>query len=407
MAIRLLFAVLLTITQAAYAGVLQEAIDNAPEGSTLVLGKGTYRGNIVINKQINIDGIDGGAVIVGDGTGTVITVNSSYVTLQNLSVRGSGDNHDFIDSCIAVKNADVVKIHDNKISDCLFGVNLEQVNRSVVENNRIESKPFSLGLRGDGIRLWYSHLNVIRSNISNNVRDTVFWYSSGNQIESNTVTNSRYSLHFMYADRNVVYNNTFNGNSVGAFFMFSHSSRVQKNKMLRGVGAFGIGIGMKECSDFLITDNTVLYNARGMYVDQSPHQPGMTNIYNNNQVMYNSVGIQFHGTTIESSFEGNTFKGNITDLSNNSLESKLELNKWLMNDWDAYEGFDFDGDGFGDTPMVVMSYADSIWQYRPSAKFFYGTPALSLLDFLARLLPFSEPQILGVDEKPVMERTYE
>jgi nitrous oxidase accessory protein len=385
-----------------YENTLQKAIDGARDGSVILLDKGIYRGNIVIDKSLTIDGKDNGAVIMGDGTGSVITLKAGHSTLKNLTVMASGEMHDSIDSCISVSGVNVVKILNNNLNDCLFGINLEQVNRSLIEGNNISSKPFSLGLKGDGIRLWYSHSNIIRSNRAGGVRDIVFWYSSANRIERNHITNSRYALHFMYADRNTVTGNSFDSNSVGAFFMFSHSSRVLDNIFRNASGSFGIGMGFKECSDFLLSGNTVLYNARGVYIDQSPYQPGTVNTYTNNSLLHNTVGIQFHGTTIGSRFEGNTFRGNITDISNDTPESALWLNSWFMNKWDNYEGFDFDGDGFGDNPMTVSEYADRIMHYKPSVKFFYGSPAMSLLDFLSRLLPFSEPEVLAVDEKPSM-----
>lgn len=388
----------------AAVNILQQAIDNASDGAVILLEKGLYKGNIVINKSITLDGKDQSAVIMGDGTGTVITVKSGYTTIKNLRVMGSGEMHDSIDACISVYGSNVVKILDNNLSDCLFGVNLEQVNRSQVERNKITSKPFTLGIRGDGIRLWYSHSNLIRNNIVDNARDVVFWYSSANQIERNVVQNSRYALHFMYADRNIVTGNIFANNSVGAFFMFSHSSRVTGNTFRNATGSFGIGAGFKECSDFLLSDNTMLYNARGVYIDQSPYQPGTVNKYLNNKLLYNTVAIQFHGTTIGSVFEENSFKGNITDIANDTPESAMSLNRWFMNRWDNYEGFDFNKDNFGDTPMTAIEYADQIMHYKPSVKFFYGSPAMSLLDFLSRLLPFSEPSVLAVDNKPSMEK---
>ncbi len=390
-------------SSAAYAeNILQKTIDGAADGAVITLEKGLYRGNIVINKSITLDGVDRGAVIMGEGIGSVITVEAGHTDIKNLTIMSGGEMHDSIDSCVSVQGVDVVKILNNKMTDCLFGVNLEKSNRSLVEGNEITSKAFTLGLKGDGIRLWYSHSNIIRNNVADKVRDMVFWYSSANHIERNTVTNSRYSLHFMYADRNVVANNTFTGNSVGMFFMFSHSSRVFNNTISLADGSFGIGVGLKECSDFLISDNTLLYNARGIYIDQSPYQPGTTNRYLNNSLLYNTVAIQFHGTTIGSAFDENIFKGNIADIANDTPESSLDLNKWHMNGWDIYEGFDFDKDGYGDTPMIVSEYADRIMHYQPSVKFFFGSPAMSLLDFLSRLMPFSEPEILAVDDRPVM-----
>ncbi len=84
-------------------------------------------------------------------------------------------------------------------------------------DNYITSKKQDLGLRGDGIRLWYSHDNQILSNELYKTRDFVVWYSSGNIIEKNHGSYNRYSLHFMYAGRNLVKNNLFEYSSVGIF----------------------------------------------------------------------------------------------------------------------------------------------------------------------------------------------
>ena len=61
---------------------------------------------------------------------------------------------------------------------------------------------------------------------------------------------------------------------------------------------------------------------------------------------------------------------------------------WWGNAWDGYEGFDLDGDGFGDKPYELYAYADRIWMDTPAAKFFRNSPVLELLDFLERLAPF-------------------
>lgn len=165
------------------AGELQKAIDDASEFATVKLGPGLYEGNIVIRKPLTLVATQPSAVIKGDGKGSVVTVESSYVTIEGLEIINSGGEHQTIDSGIAVKNGFNVKIKNNKIHECLFGVNLEKSNNCVVEDNQISSKKLSLGLRGDGIRLWYSHSNLIIKNHTFQVRDNVFWYSSGNTVE--------------------------------------------------------------------------------------------------------------------------------------------------------------------------------------------------------------------------------
>jgi nitrous oxidase accessory protein NosD len=65
---KILFSLVFFITSL-LSNELQEAIDNASEGSIITLSKGEYHGNIVINKALVIDGIDKKAKIIGDGKG--------------------------------------------------------------------------------------------------------------------------------------------------------------------------------------------------------------------------------------------------------------------------------------------------------------------------------------------------
>ncbi len=75
-------------------------------------------------------------------------------------------------------------------------------------------------------------------------------------------------------------------------------------------------------------------------------------------------------------------------------------NEFRMNFWDNYEGFDRNRDGYGDNTYRVYQYADKLWTYNPSVKFFYGSPVLTLLNFLSKLAPFSEPIFLLEDKQP-------
>ena len=397
----LLFFILTTLS--VFANPLQTTIDNAEYGAIITLEKGLYEAPIYINKSITLRGVGDSVYIRGNDNGSVIYINADNVVIDNLNILGSGESHESIDSCISVKSANNIKVTNNRLNKCLFGINFEKVNRSQIEGNAIRSKDFSLGLRGDGIRLWYSHSNVIVANTLDNVRDTVFWYSSGNHIEQNRVTNSRYSLHFMYADRNFIVNNYFENNSVGVFVMYSHGSKVVKNLIMNSSGAFGIGIGFKEVSDCIVEDNLIVYNARGLYLDQSPYQPDTVNKFYRNRVFFNNVAIQFHGTNYASVFEDNHFKGNLETIANDTPMSKISLNRWTANYWDEYEGFDNDEDNYGDTPYLYIEYSDKIFDYIPPTRFFYATPIISLLNFLSKLLPFSEPLILATDHKPLMK----
>lgn len=386
-----------------HANVLQEAIDRAEPGSKLELPPGEYRGNIVIDKPLIIDGIDRSAVIAGDANGTVIKIRSSYVTLKNLTIVGSGSNHQSIDAGISIKDAEHVTVDNCKIDDTLFGIDMEQVRNSKIVNNWIRSKPYSLGLRGDAIRLWYCIDNNISYNHVTHSRDVVVWYSHGNVISYNFGEYSRYSLHFMYAGRNEVLYNTYEHNSVGIFFMYSRDTVAIGNVIKNSLGTTGLGIGLKDASNFILKNNTLIYCARGLYIDRSPYQPDQNNTIEGNRIIYNAEGIRFHSLSIANNIVGNIFKGNIENVvdDDESLQHSSK-NNWDKNYWDDYQGFDRDMDGFGDTPYTLYYYADKMWLLNPNVKFFYASPVITIMNFLAKLAPISEPVKLLTDAHPVM-----
>jgi nitrous oxidase accessory protein len=384
--------------------ILQEAINNAKPGSLLELPAGKYYGNIVIDKPLIIDGKDQKAQIIGDGNGTVIKIRSSFVTLKNLTILNSGSEHEKVDAAISIKKASKVTVKNCKIKNCLFGIDLEQVNQSQIIYNYIESKPFSLGLRGDGIRLWYSLDNNISYNHLNHSRDMVVWYSHGNYITHNKGEWGRYSLHFMYAGKNYVHYNEYDHNSVGIFFMYSQDSIATHNIIKNSLGTTGLGIGLKDCSNFTIKNNLIIYCARGFYIDRSPFQPDQRNLIKDNEILYNSVGVYFHSVSIANDIVGNIFKGNIEDVYDDDQVTLHSVkNHWEGNYWDSYEGFDKNKDGIGDTPHRVYYYADKMWMLNPNVKFFYGSPVIAIMNFLAKIAPLSEPVKLLEDKKPLMK----
>ncbi|KIM08075.1 MAG: nitrous oxidase accessory protein [Sulfurovum sp. FS06-10] len=384
----------------ANASALQDAIDKAPEGSILKLPSGVYHGSVVIKKPLTIIGKEDGVIIDGEGKGTVITVESSFVTLKNLKIVNSGAMTHTLDAGILVKDAKQCEISDCVIDDCLFGIDMQMVSNSLVQNNSITSKDFDLGLRGDGLRLWYSNDNIIKKNRFIKSRDMVVWYSHGNDIVENYGEHCRYSLHFMYAGKNLVRNNTYRYNSVGIFFMYSKDTIATGNVVQSSLGATGMGIGLKDVSNFTIKDNTVIYCAQGVYIDRSPFEPDTNNWIEGNRVLYNAEALHFHSLSENNIIKNNTIMGNIEDIVNDSRGSKTNENEIVRNYWDNYTGFDRDDNNIGDTSHKVYQYADQLWVYNPDVKFFYGSPVISLLNFLAKLAPFSEPIFLLEDEQP-------
>ena len=380
----------------------QALIDATEAGGLLSPPAGTYAGPAVISQPIIIDG-RGVVTVDAGGTGSVLSLETDGATIKNLRLVNSGESHNDVDSAVLVKgNFNVIK--NNVIENTLFGIDLSQSANNIVRGNRISSKDFELGVRGDAIRLWYSFNNKVTDNVIRNSRDTVVWYSRDNLIARNDARGGRYSLHFMYSQFNEVIDNYYADNSVGIFLMYSDSVVVRNNTITHATGATGMGIGFKETSDVEVSGNQVLYCATGLYLDVSPYQPETTNRIHDNLIAFSGIGIRFLNDWTGNEFRGNRLKGNITQVAVGGART-ARRNDWQGNFWDDYEGFDLDDNDIGDGPYEYYNYADRIWMDVPPAQFFKGSPVLEVLDFLERLAPFTAPEMVLQDARPMMTAT--
>ena len=380
----------------------QDLVDKAAPGSVLRPPPGHYAGPVSIDKPLTIDG--GGQVTIDAGDkGTVMSLNASNSVLRGLHLTGSGESHDTDDSCLDVRGHHNV-IEDIVVDNCLFGIDLKQVDHSVVRNNRISSKDFELGVRGDGLRLWYSNDNLVEGNEIVDSRDMVAWYSHRNKFVDNLGRRSRYSIHFMFANDNVVDRNRFYDNAVGIYFMYTEGGSATNNIISHATGATGMGIGFKESSGTLIENNEIIYCGLGIGSDLSPFQPDSTIEIRNNRFAYNGIAILFNSETGGNNLRNNQFEGNLTQVSYGGRGDNPTKNLWEGNYWDDYQGFDRNHDGVGDNAHELYAYADQLWMEFPMARFFRSSPVLELLDFLERLAPFSSPDLILRDEKPVFRK---
>ncbi len=393
-------AVVQELSGSVSAGPIQDMIDAAAEGATIVPPAGIYQDHIVIAKPITIDG-SAGVIIDGGGNGTVAEIATNGVTLKQLTIRNSGRLHNALDAGLRIKG-DFNVVKDVKIENTLFGLDLHQADNNIIRRTSIGSKDMPLELRGDSVRLWYSSGNTLEENTIHDARDFVVWYSSNNVIRNNTVSHGRYGIHFMYAHHNLMTGNTIEDCVVGVFLMYSNNVEVRGNKLLRSWGASGMGVGFKESSEVTIADNDLIGNAVGIYLDISPYDPDAENRFEDNRIAYNGIGVEFHTDWQGNVFSGNSFLSNFTQISVRGAGTALR-ETWKGNYWDDYAGFDRDGDGQGDNPYEIYNYADRIWMEVRDASFFRGSMALEALDFVERLAPFSEPLLLVKEERPLVD----
>lgn len=377
---------------------LQLYVELTPTGGILRPPPGIYAGPVVIKRQITLDG--GGEVTIdGGGAGTVVEVRADGSVVRGVKIINSGDSHDRLDSGILLE-ADAVLIEQNVIEDVLFGINLRKAYENRILHNRISSRGDEASLRGEGIRLWYSSDNLIEHNEIVNVRDVLVINSPDNQIRGNHIGNSRIALELVFSPGNQIVDNQISWNTKGIVGIYSDDLMIRSNNFSHMREIAGAALAIKESSQVTIAGNEILHCAIGVMVN-APIHPENILYLNDNHIAYNDVAMYFYGEKGGHIIYGNRFEGNLLTVAVSAPTSAL-ANDWKANHWDDYQGFDRDGDGFGDTPHGVYLYSDRIWMDRPPTRFFRSSPALELIDFVERLSAFSTPSLILSDPMPLM-----
>lgn len=402
--LRLLLLASSFLASCSLASPLQDAIDEASPYSSIKLSNARYIGNIIINKPLSIIGIGDSVIIDGDAKGTVITINSSDVTLQNLSIINSGDRMENLDSGIRLNSVQNINIKSCAIQDTLYGIDMNIVKNSKITSNYINSKDIDISLKGNALKLYYTNNTVFENNVIDNSRDVTLNYSNDNNFTNNTFTNNRFATHLSLSHRNIFDANIYEHNSVSMMFMGTKDTLVINNTIKSSDGAAGIGIIIGHVSNFRFEYNTLKYNAKAIYIDSKEKALGMKRYINYNEISYNGEAIHFHAAIKDNTITHNKIFGNIEDVVKDIEGYFSDTNLVEYNYWDRYAGFDRDDDNIGDTSHKIYQYADQLWHYNHKVKFFYASPIMSLLNFLANLAPFVEPNLLLIDAKPLMRK---
>jgi nitrous oxidase accessory protein len=322
-------------------------VDKAPAGSVLRPPPGIYAGPGRHHKPLTIEG--GGKVTIDAGDkGTVMVLNASNSTLRGLHLTGSGDSHDTDDSCLDVRGHNNV-IEKLVIDNCLFGIDLKQSNDKSFAAT--ESAPKNdLGVRGDGLRLWYSNDNLIEKNEIIDSRDMVAWYSHATP-SATTSASAAATRSTSCSPTTTSSKATVSTTTRSASTSCTPKGGVSRNNIIsHATGATGMAIGFKEASGTIIENNEIIYCGIGIGSDLSPFQPDSTIEMRGNRFAYNGIGILFNSETGGNNMVDNIFEGNLTQVSyggrgDNNNSPRMS---WLGNYWDDYQGFDRNSDGVGD-----------------------------------------------------------
>ena len=175
---------------------IQDAINSASSGATIIIAKGTYNESLIISKSLTLIGQGRDVTnINGNGTQYAVSITANNVTIEGLTITNTA-----VQAYTGAVHADQCSgliINNTTIANTYTGLTLSFLTDSVFSNDMIVDNT-------NGILLLYSDNNVVSNSIIT---------------QSNSVGISLY-----YSNNNVFYGNTLSGN-VEDVFVSSPSNR--------------------------------------------------------------------------------------------------------------------------------------------------------------------------------------
>lgn len=297
---------------------IQNAVDAANAGDTVIVKDGTYEENVVVNKKLSIMS-EGGpkncVVQVSDSNKDGFLLKADNVTIKGFTIIGSKSISSSSGIYLSgITNGSVI---NNNISKNKFGIYVDVSNYNTIRDNNVTVQTYI------GIEVSDSDYNLIIDNIAaNNQWDGINLSKTSND--------------------NKIANNKVFQNSQKGIDLFKSNNNVVKDNM---VGENRYGIQVKSSTDNNITGNKVKQNSDSGIILQSSES---NLVYNN--VFNNSDNYQLKSSTSD---------WNVTKTSGDGITGGNYVggNAWFKPDGTGFseECLDKDIDGLCDDPYQLDS----------------------------------------------------
>ncbi|MHA2319002.1 MAG: right-handed parallel beta-helix repeat-containing protein, partial [Candidatus Hodarchaeales archaeon] len=319
---------------------IQEAINAANSGDTIIVKDGVYSENIIVNKSnLSVESENG-------FLNTIIKSNTTYLTVEIVS-----DYVNFTGFTISreIGNANSL------------GISLDQARYCRIFQNYIINNTCGIRITGGNVPYGKAGYNLVENNtLLNDFIDIQFSYSTNNELKKNimlkgifisgsalgtfthyidsTNTVNKRSLFYIYQKNEylvpenagqivivnssnvVIENQEISNISVATAVVLSSHIKIRNNVLRENLR----GIYIKNSINSLVSNNTVVYS-KSYYSEKSMGIQlglGLNNTVSNNDLSHNYYGIltsnEIGGKISENTFENNTFGIN-TYSKNNSI----------------------------------------------------------------------------------------
>jgi RHS repeat-associated protein len=296
---------------------IQQAVDNATAGDTIIVRDGVYTENVNVDKRLTIqseNGSDSTIVQAADINDHVFEITADSVNISGFTVK---DAAGYLSDGIRLDNAHHCNLSDNNVSNNFNGIFLDLSGNNTLRNNIItENVVHNFGIRGslsgtyvqdidtsnlvDGKPIYYwidekdkhvptdagcvviinsSNITIRDLTLKNNYDGVLLVNTIESKIENVTVSNCETGIHLEQSSKNEVINN--NGSNNGYCIRLGNSD---KNRLTNNVASNSSwGIALYYSSHNTIANSTLLDNYDGLHI-----------LGNNNEVVNNTASGNDH-----------------------------------------------------------------------------------------------------------------
>lgn len=319
----LLFIISLQLSDAAKISVggtdgdfssIQDAVNAAKAGDLVEVKGGVYHENVVVDKQLDLEGLTS-PVVDAEGKRSTFVLRAEGIVLNGFIIAGSRNLPGQMEAGIMALSGNCT-ISNNEITGNVNGIMLNGSNSSAIDNNKV------YGNSERGIYLNNAQFNVlVKNNISNNGPDR-----RGIGVYLNLRSNS-----------NLIEDNEVLNNGLDGIMISSSDNNTIRHNNVSGNGEGGIHLNCGSLNN-TVTMNNATKNKFGIYLTSAFSSWIYLNNFANNTE--------------------NTLSWSSTNFWNSRLPISYSYNSrnftnYTGNYWSDYFGNDLNDDGLGDEPYPI------------------------------------------------------
>jgi len=276
---------------------IQDAVNNANDGDTILVYTGTYTENVDVKKRLIIKSDSGNPddtiVQAANPDDHVFHVTTDNVIISGFRVTGANNYG------IRLEGVEECAIINNIVSDNRYGIGMENSDHNDLNNNTANANEWN------GIILRHSRYNTLNNNNVSKNRVGIYVHSSQyNELSNNNASNNSVGIEQALSDNNKLKGNIASKNRCGIFLYKCNKNEITGNTLDSNSDC---GIYLRYSDDNDLSNNTVCSSLLGIHlVDHSRNNTVKDNFLSNN-----SEGIKAAGNSDNQIYNNEVSDGDI------------------------------------------------------------------------------------------------